>query len=172
MNILLQILDEGKITDAQGRTVAFDNTVIIMTSNAGSNSGDSALGFGKTAAVASSEKAMKALREFLRPEFIGRVDEVVVFRPLDEEDFKKIAVLMLDELKEPLRDKGIDFSYTESAVNLIAGKSSGGKRGARDLRNYIRRNVEDKIASLIVDSVDNPITQVKVDSDGEELVIG
>ena len=172
MNILLQILDEGKITDAQGRTVAFDNTVIIMTSNAGSNSGDSALGFGKTAAVASSEKAMKALREFLRPEFIGRVDEVVVFRPLDEEDFKKIAVLMLDELKEPLRDKGIDFSYTESAVNLIAGKSSGGKRGARDLRNYIRRNVEDKIASLIVDSVDNPITQVKVDSNGEELIIG
>ena len=172
MNILLQILDEGKITDAQGRTVAFDNTVIIMTSNAGSNSGDSALGFGKTAAVASSEKAMKALREFLRPEFIGRVDEVVGFRPLDEEDFKKIAVLMLDELKEPLLDKGIDFSYTESAVNLIAGKSSGGKRGARDLRNYIRRNVEDKIASLIVDSVDNPITQVKVDSDGEELVIG
>ncbi|MBQ8783874.1 MAG: ATP-dependent Clp protease ATP-binding subunit [Clostridia bacterium] len=168
MNILLQILDEGKITDAQGRTVAFDNTVIVMTSNAGSERGDSALGFGKTAATASSEKAMKALREFLRPEFIGRVDEVVVFRPLEEEDFCKIAVLMLDELKEPLVDKGIAFSYTDEAVKLIASKSVGGKRGARDLRNYIRRNVEDKIAALIIDSIDAPLESVSVDvADGE-----
>ena len=168
MNILLQILDEGKITDAQGRTVAFDNTVIVMTSNAGSERGDSALGFGKTAASASSEKAMKALREFLRPEFIGRVDEVVVFRPLEEEDFCKIAVLMLDELKEPLADKGIAFSYTDEAVKLIASKSVGGKRGARDLRNYIRRNVEDKIAALIIDSIDTPLESVSIEvSDGE-----
>lgn len=171
MNILLQILDEGKITDAQGRTVAFDNTVIVMTSNAGSERTDSALGFGKTAADASSEKAMKALREFLRPEFIGRVDEVVVFRPLTQEDFEKIAVLMLSELEEPLRDKDISFSYTDEAVKLIAEKSVGGTRGARDLRNFIRRNVEDKIASMIVDSVDNPIHSVTVDVDNGELSV-
>lgn len=171
MNILLQILDEGKITDAQGRTVAFDNTVIVMTSNAGSERADSALGFGKTAADASSEKAMKALREFLRPEFIGRVDEVVVFRPLTQEDFEKIAVLMLSELEEPLRDKDISFSYTDEAVKLIAEKSVGGTRGARDLRNFIRRNVEDKIASMIVDSVDNPIHSVTVDVDNDELSV-
>ena len=171
MNILLQILDEGKITDAQGRTVAFDNTVIVMTSNAGSERADSALGFGKTAADASSEKAMKALREFLRPEFIGRVDEVVVFRPLTQEDFEKIAVLMLSELEEPLRDKDISFSYTDEAVKLIAEKSVGGTRGARDLRNFIRRNVEDKIASMIVESVDNPIHSVTVDVDDGELVV-
>ncbi len=171
MNILLQILDEGKITDAQGRTVAFDNTVIVMTSNAGSERADSALGFGKTAADASSEKAMKALREFLRPEFIGRVDEVVVFRPLTREDFEKIAVLMLSELEEPLRDKDISFSYTDEAVKLIAEKSVGGTRGARDLRNFIRRNVEDKIASMIVDSVDNPIHSVTVDVDDGELSV-
>lgn len=171
MNILLQILDEGKITDAQGRTVAFDNTVIVMTSNAGSERADSALGFGKTAADASSEKAMKALREFLRPEFIGRVDEVVVFRPLTQEDFEKIAVLMLSELKEPLKDKDISFSYTDEAVKLIAEKSVGGTRGARDLRNFIRRNVEDKIASMIVDSVDNPIHSVTVDVDDGELSV-
>ncbi len=171
MNILLQILDEGKITDAQGRTVAFDNTVIVMTSNAGSERGDSALGFGKTAAVASSEKAMKALREFLRPEFIGRVDEVVVFTPLSEDDFCKIAVLMLDELKEPLGDKGIEFSYSDEAVKLIASKSVGGKRGARDLRNYIRRNVEDKIAALIIDSIDTPLVSVNVEVKDGELSI-
>lgn len=171
MNILLQILDEGKITDAQGRTVAFDNTVIVMTSNAGSERADSALGFGKTAADASSEKAMKALREFLRPEFIGRVDEVVVFRPLTQEDFEKIAVLMLSELEEPLKDKNISFSYTDEAVKLIAEKSVGGTRGARDLRNFIRRNVEDKIASMIVDSVDNPIHSVTVDVDDGELSV-
>ena len=171
MNILLQILDEGKITDAQGRTVAFDNTVIVMTSNAGSERADSALGFGKTAADASSEKAMKALREFLRPEFIGRVDEVVVFRPLTQEDFEKIAVLMLSELEEPLKDKDISFSYTDEAVKLIAEKSVGGTRGARDLRNFIRRNVEDKIASMIVDSVDNPIHSVTVDVDDGELSV-
>ncbi|MCQ2480124.1 MAG: ATP-dependent Clp protease ATP-binding subunit [Clostridia bacterium] len=171
MNILLQILDEGKITDAQGRTVPFDNTVIVMTSNAGSEGGNTALGFGKSAATASADRAMKALREFLRPEFIGRVDEVVVFRPLSQEDFEKIAVLMLDELEEPLLDKGISFSYTEEAVKLIAEKSVGGTRGARDLRNFIRRNVEDKIASLIVDSVDDPITSVSVDVEDNKIIL-
>ena len=114
---------------------------------------------------------MKALREFLRPEFIGRVDEVVVFKPLSQDDFEKIAVLMLDELIEPLRDKGIEFTYSDDAVKLIAEKSIGGSRGARELRNYIRRNVEDKIASLIVNSVDSPIDSVSASVEDGVLII-
>lgn len=168
MNILLQILDEGKITDAQGRTVSFENTVIVMTSNAGSSRSEGALGFGKTQGDANKEKALKALREFLRPEFLGRVDEIVVFNDLDEEAFRKIAVLMLDEFKEPLRDKGITFTYTDEAVAELAKDSVGGTRGARDLRNNIRRKVEDKIAEKIIDNIDNPVTSITVDvSDGD-----
>lgn len=168
MNILLQILDEGKITDAQGRTVSFENTVIVMTSNAGSSRSEGALGFGKTQGDANKEKALKALREFLRPEFLGRVDEIVVFNDLDEEAFRKIAVLMLDEFKEPLRDKGITFTYTDEAVAELAKDSVGGTRGARDLRNNIRRKVEDKIAEKIIDNIDTPVTSITVDvSDGD-----
>ena len=171
MNILLQILDEGKITDAQGRTVSFENTVIVMTSNAGSSRGEGALGFGKTKGEASKERALKALKEFLRPEFLGRVDEVVVFDDLSEESFKKIAVLMLDEFKEPLRDKGIDFSYTTEAVSFLAEKSVGGSRGARDLRNEIRRRVEDRIAAKIIDSIDSTVTEIIVDVENGEIVL-
>lgn len=171
MNILLQILDEGKITDAQGRTVSFENTVIVMTSNAGSSRSEGALGFGKTQGDANKERALKALREFLRPEFIGRVDEIVVFNDLDEEAFKKIAVLMLDEFKEPLRDKGIDFSYTDEAVAQLAKDSIGGVRGARDLRNNIRRKVEDKIAQMIIDNIDTPLTSITVDAADGDIVL-
>ena len=172
MNILLQILDEGKITDAQGRTVSFENTVIVMTSNAGSSRSEGALGFGKTQGDANKEKALKALREFLRPEFLGRVDEIVVFNDLDEEAFRKIAVLMLDEFKEPLRDKGIAFEYTEDAVAELAKQSVGGTRGARDLRNNIRRKVEDKIAETIIDHIDIPVTSITVDTkDGDVTLI-
>ena len=172
MNILLQILDEGKITDAQGRTVSFENTVIVMTSNAGSSRSEGALGFGKTQGDANKEKALKALREFLRPEFLGRVDEIVVFNDLDEEAFRKIAVLMLDEFKEPLRDKGIAFEYTEDAVAELARQSVGGTRGARDLRNNIRRKVEDKIAETIIDHIDIPVTSITVDAkDGDVTLI-
>ena len=171
MNILLQILDEGRITDAQGRTVNFENTVIVMTSNAGSSRSEGALGFGKTKGEASKEKAMKALKEFLRPEFIGRVDEVVVFNDLDEEAFKKIAVLMLDEFREPLRDKGIAFEYTDAVVQTLAAKSVGGSRGARDLRNLIRRSVEDMITAEIVESMDSPITSVLIDVEDGEIVL-
>ena len=172
MNILLQILDEGKITDAQGRTVSFENTVIVMTSNAGSSRSEGALGFGKTQGDANKEKALKALREFLRPEFLGRVDEIVVFNDLDEEAFRKIAVLMLDEFKEPLRDKGIAFEYTEDAVAELAKQSVGGTRGARDLRNNIRRKVEDKIAETIIDHIDTPVTSITVDvKDGDVTLI-
>ncbi|MDD6463253.1 MAG: ATP-dependent Clp protease ATP-binding subunit [Clostridiaceae bacterium] len=172
MNILLQILDEGKITDAQGRTVSFENTVIVMTSNAGSSRSEGALGFGKTQGDANKEKALKALREFLRPEFLGRVDEIVVFNDLDEEAFRKIAVLMLDEFKEPLRDKGITFDYSEEAVSELAKQSVGGTRGARDLRNNIRRKVEDKIAETIIDHIDIPVTSITVDAkDGDVTLI-
>ena len=171
MNILLQILDEGKITDAQGRTVSFENTVIVMTSNAGSSRSEGALGFGKTQGDVNKEKALKALREFLRPEFLGRVDEIVVFNDLDEEAFKKIAVLMLDEFKEPLRDKGITFTYTDEAVAELAKDSVGGTRGARDLRNNIRRKVEDKIAEKIIDNIDTPVTSITVDVNDCDIVL-
>lgn len=171
MNILLQILDEGKITDAQGRTVSFENTVIVMTSNAGSSRSEGALGFGKAQSDVNKEKALKALREFLRPEFLGRVDEIVVFNDLDEEAFRKIAVLMLDEFKEPLRDKGITFTYTDEAVNELAKDSVGGSRGARDLRNNIRRKVEDKIAETIIDHIDTPVTSITVDVEDGEIVL-
>ena len=171
MNILLQILDEGKITDAQGRTVSFENTVIVMTSNAGSSRSEGALGFGKTQGDVNKEKALKALREFLRPEFLGRVDEIVVFNDLDEDAFKKIAVLMLDEFKEPLRDKGITFIYTDEAVAELAKKSVGGTRGARDLRNNIRRKVEDKIAEKIIDNIDTPVTSITVDVENGDIVL-
>lgn len=171
MNILLQILDEGKITDAQGRTVSFENTVIVMTSNAGSSRSEGALGFGKTQGDVNKEKALKALREFLRPEFLGRVDEIVVFNDLDEDAFKKIAVLMLDEFKEPLRDKGITFTYTDEAIAELANESVGGTRGARDLRNNIRRKVEDKIAEKIIDNIDTPVTSITVDVENGDIVL-
>ena len=148
LNILLQILDEGRVTDAHGRVVNFENTVIVMTSNAGSQFRENLMGFGKSDAQASRDKAAKALADFLRPEFISRVDEIVYFTPLKEEDFRRIADLMLEELKQPLSERGIAFSWTEEAAALLAEKAFGGKRGARDLRNAVRREVEDKIASL------------------------
>ncbi len=165
LNILLQILDEGKVTDAQGRTVNFANTVIVMTSNAGSRFTESLMGFGKTDAQASKDRAMKALREFLRPEFIGRVDEVVFFEPLTEEDFVKIADLMLQKLVDPLKEKGITFGWTAAAAAALAHQAHGGRRGARDLRNAIRREVEDKVADLLVSRYDAPPAAVTVDAD-------
>ena len=171
MNILLQILDEGRITDAQGRTVSFENTVIIMTSNAGSERKENALGFAKDAAAASKDKAMKALREFLRPEFIGRVDEIAVFNDLTPENYRQIAVLMLNELIEPLRDKGISLTWTDDVPQALAALCDG-SRGARDLRNAIRRNVEDKIANAIVESVDGAsITAVSLTSEDGKVIV-
>ncbi len=170
MNILLQILDEGRITDAQGRNVSFENTVIVMTSNAGSNRGSGALGFAKTKNDASKERAMKALNEFLRPEFIGRVDEVVVFNDLSQEDYEKIAVLMLSELVDPLKDKSIALKWDDAAVAAIARLSVDGPRGARDLRNTIRRNVEDVITEKIVHSADSSIKSVTLTADGDKII--
>ena len=150
LNILLQILDEGKVTDAQGRTVNFENTVVVMTSNAGSQKQDNILGFGKTVGEASKEKAIKALEEFLRPEFIARVDEIVVFSPLSRETLVKISALMLDELKNALKEKLIEFSYDNKVCEYLADKCDGGKRGARELRNIIRRELESQVVDIIV----------------------
>ncbi len=150
MNILMQILDEGKIDDAQGRTVSFENTVICMTSNAGSTDKSVGVGFNRTETEISKDKAMKGLREFLRPEFISRIDEVVVFRNLSKDSFKQIAALMLDEMKEPLAEKNITVQYDDAALTAIAEEAHGKPYGARDIRRVIRQKVEDQIASLII----------------------
>lgn len=171
MNILLQILDEGRITDAQGRAVNFENTVIVMTSNAGSNRSSGVLGFGKEKSTANREMVMKALSDFLRPEFIGRVDEVAVFNALTQNDYEKIAVLMLNELKEALLEKPVDFSYTEGVPAYLAKKAEGGTRGARDLRNLIRKEIEDEVATIIIERSDDPVRSIYVDTDEEKLKI-
>lgn len=170
MNILLQILDEGKINDAQGRTVSFENTVIVMTSNAGSSDKSTGLGFAKTVADISKEKALKALSDFLRPEFLGRVDEIVVFRPLDINDYKEIARLMLEEMREPLGEKKISLEYTEDVLSLIAKKAFGmTKSGARDIRRVLRKEIEDKVASVIIDS--NAISGIIIKTNCEEFEV-
>ena len=171
LNILLQILDDGRITDAQGRTVNFENTVIVMTSNAGSERRENAMGFGRTAAQANRDRIMKALKEFLRPEFISRVDEVVIFGELSLADYERIAALMLSELTGPLKEKGIDFSWDQATEHWLAEHSHGGERGARDLRNQVRRQVEDKIATLLVDRCDDPPTSISVTAGEDGLII-
>ena len=168
LNILLQILDEGRITDAHGRTVNFENTVIVMTSNAGSDRRENSLGFNKTAADMNREKVMRALGEFLRPEFLSRIDEVIVFRPLDVEDYKKIAALMLDEYVSSLKEKGIALTYNQEVCAYLAEKSIHGQSGARDLRNNIRRMVEDKLAMVLVERGEGAISGVALSvQDGE-----
>lgn len=150
MNILMQILDEGKIDDAHGRTVNFENTIICMTSNAGSADKSIGVGFNRTDNEISKDKAMKGLREFLRPEFISRIDEVVVFKQLTKTDFAAIASLMLDEMKEPLSEKNISLRYDDEVLNLIAEEAYGKPYGARDIRRVIRQEIEDKIADIII----------------------
>ena len=169
LNILLQILDEGRITDSHGRTVSFENTVIVMTSNAGSNVRSSAMGFNRTAEEAEKNRVMKALGDFLRPEFLGRVDEIVVFRALDENDYTRIAGLLLDEIKGPMQEKGILFGYDEGAARLIARKSFGDRRGGRAIRRTIRREVEDRIAELLVERAGDPPAMLKVTAEGDEI---
>ncbi len=171
LNILLQILDEGRVTDAHGRVVNFENTVIVMTSNAGSQVQENLMGFGKTDAQASRDKAEKALREFLRPEFISRVDEVVYFSPLSAESYVQIAELMLSELREPLAERGIDFTWDTDAAAALAEMSTGGKRGARDLRNAVRRQVEDRIAMMLVERGDASPAAIRVVRDGDGVAL-
>ena len=169
LNILLQILDEGKVTDAHGRAVNFENTVIVMTSNAGSANKENALGFGKSSEEASKEKVMKALSEFLRPEFIARVDEIIVFNSLKEDDFVKIANLMLSEYVPTMEEKHIKFSFDEKACEYLAKKSCNGSSGARDLRNTIRREVEEKIANAMIEAGSASLSAINITSDGESI---
>ena len=171
LNILLQILDDGRITDAQGRTVNFENTIIVMTSNAGSDKNSALLGFEKTAAQANEEKAKKALSEFLRPEFIARVDEIIVFNPLGLKSLSKISALMLDEIKEAMSYKGITLTYTNDVCKLIAEKCEGGKSGARELRNYIRRHIEDKIVALLIDETSSSVKELKLSVKNREICL-
>jgi ATP-dependent Clp protease ATP-binding subunit ClpC len=170
MNILLQILDEGKINDAQGRTVNFENTIIAMTSNAGSTDKSTGVGFNKSAEDISKEKAMKSLREFLRPEFLSRIDEVIVFKPLVKEDFERIAALMLDEMKEPLSEKGIILKYDNDALKAVAEKSFGKVYGARDIRRVIRKEIEEKIADIIIDR-NGKVAGIGITSENGEIKV-
>ena len=171
MNILLQILDEGKITDAQGRVVSFESTAIVMTSNCGSEHRSTSLGFNKTPSDIARERVMQSLSEFLRPEFLGRVDEIVIFNQLTEEDFVKIAALMLGELKEPLADKGITLVWEDKALRLLAHKAHGKQGGARDLRRLIRKEVEDKICSLLVDRYQNQPAGISIGAEDDKVVL-
>ena len=161
LNVMLQILDYGRITDAQGRTVNFENTIIIMTSNAGSDRSDNLMGFGKSTADASKDKAIRALEEFLRPEFIARVDEIVVFSPLTENSLCEIASLNLNDLAKALKEKDILFEYDDSVCDYLANHCDGAKRGARDLRNIIRKQIEDKIINTIISEEDKFISSIK-----------
>ena len=171
MNVLLQILDEGKITDAQGRVVSFESTVIVMTSNCGSEQRSASLGFNKTPSDIARERVMQSLSEFLRPEFLGRVDEIVIFNQLTEEDFVKIAALMLGELKEPLADKGITLVWEDEALRLLAHKAHGKQGGARDLRRLIRKEVEDQICSLLVDRYQNQPAGISIGAEDDKVVL-
>ncbi len=170
MNILMQILDEGKVDDAHGRTINFENTIICMTSNAGSTDKTTGVGFNRTENEITREKAMKGLRDFLRPEFISRIDEIVVFKQLTKENFASIAALMLDEMKEPLSEKNIILTYTDEALALIAEKAYGKPYGARDIRRVIRQEVEDKIAGIIIERA-SEVSELTVDVENVNLII-
>ena len=168
LNILLQVLDDGKITDAQGRQVNFENTVIIMTTNAGSESSSSISGFAEKRELKSKEKTEKALSTFLRPEFINRIDEIITFRHLDKDDFKKIAEIMLGKLRDHLADKGTKLYWNDDVLTHIANESYSEKYGARNMRRYIERQVEDKIASAVLDNYSTKITGISLSvSDGD-----
>ena len=169
LNILLQILDDGQITDAHGRKVNFENTVIVMTSNAGSDKAVGAVGFGKSGSEQGKERVMKALREFLRPEFINRVDEVIYFHQLTEDNFRDIARIMLDELKTSLSDKGFGFMYDDGVVDVLVKKSYSAAYGARNLRRCIQKELEDPMANLIIAAFEHPVTQLKATAEDGQI---
>ena len=171
LNILLQILDDGRITDAQGRVVNFENTIIIMTSNAGSDRKDGSVGFGKTVSEQSKEKTLKALGEFLRPEFINRVDEVVCFNKLTEENFRAIAGIMLGELRDSLDARGLTFDWDGSLVDYLVKKSYSVQYGARNLRRTIQKDIEDPIAEKLIDAYQNPLHALHAKADGEHVTL-
>lgn len=169
LNILLQVLDDGRITDAQGRTVNFENTIIVMTSNAGSQNKENLMGFGKTQQEASKEKAVSALEEFLRPEFIARVDEIVPFNKLSFESLVDIAELMLNDVKKVISEKGIELKFSRDVCEFIANISKNGKAGARDVRNNIRKKIEDRVVDLIIESGENNIKEIAISVNNDLL---
>ena len=171
LNILLQILDDGHITDAHGRKVNFENTVIVMTSNAGSNTKVGSVGFNRTADEQGKDRAMKALQDFLRPEFINRVDEIVYFHQLTEDNFKAIAGLMLKELKDSLAERHISLTWEDSLLDYLVKKSYSAAYGARNLRRLIQKELEDAIAERIISSWQHPVSQINVSSDGDSLIL-
>ncbi len=171
LNILLQILDDGRITDAQGRTVNFENTVIIMTTNAGSNTKGGAVGFGGTLNDMGKERSIKALNDFLRPEFINRVDEIVYFNQLTEENFRSIAGLMLTEVRDVMADRGMAFTWDDSVIDYLVKKSYSAVYGARNLRRTIQKDVEDAVAAEIVDKRAQKITDIALSAKDEKIVI-
>ena len=171
LNVLLQVLDDGRITDAQGRLVNFENTVIVMTTNAGSEGRVGGMGFGRTDGDMVKEKTMKALREFLRPEFINRVDEIITFHHLTEENFLGIAKIMLKELHDNLADRGLRFTWEENLLNWLSDKAYSVTYGARNLRRTIQREVEDRLAELIIADYRRSYTVASVQSDGSSLSV-
>ena len=171
MNILLQILDDGRITDAQGRLVNFENTIVIMTTNAGSNSKAGSVGFGGSLSDMSRERSMKALNEFLRPEFINRVDEVICFNQLSEEDFRAIAALMLEELRELMAAKDIRLVWDESLIDHLVSKGYSVSYGARNLRRLIQKEIEDLIAAMLVERRESRVAEIRLSADKEKVII-
>ena len=171
MNVLLQILDDGEITDSHGRKVNFENTVIVMTSNAGSERKEGTVGFGHTVNEQNRDRAMKALGEFLRPEFLNRVDEVICFNRLDEKNFAGIAHIMLDELQKSLEDKGLHFTWDEDVEDYLVKKSYSATYGARNLRRTIQKELEDVMAAQIIDSYEHPVTQIHASVEDGKLVV-
>ena len=171
LNILLQVLDDGRITDAQGRVVNFENTIIVMTSNAGSEGGVAAVGFGRTSGDQVKEKTMKALRGFLRPEFINRVDEIITFNHLTEENFLGIADIMLKELKDSLSARGLTLTWDGAVREYLVKKAYSVTYGARNLRRTIQRDLEDPISERIIDSFEMPISEIHVSINGEEIAV-
>ena len=171
MNVLLQILDDGEITDSHGRKVNFENTVIVMTSNAGSERKEGTVGFGHTVNEQNRDRAMKALGEFLRPEFLNRVDEVICFNRLDEKNFEDIARIMLTELQQSLEDKGLHFTWDDAVVEYLVKKSYSAAYGARNLRRTIQKELEDVMAAQIIDSYEHPVTQIHASMEDGRLAV-
>jgi ATP-dependent Clp protease ATP-binding subunit ClpA len=171
LNILLQVLDDGRITDAQGRIVNFENTIIVMTSNAGSDRRESSLGFGRSLSEQSKEKAMKALSEYLRPEFINRVDEIICFNRLTEDDFRRIADIMLRELQDALQGRGIALNWDDHLVDYLVNKSYSVAYGARNLRRSIQKDIEDPIAEKLIDSFMTPVSVICLSADSDHVIV-
>ena len=171
LNVLLQVLDDGRITDAQGRVVNFENTIIVMTSNAGSEGRVGGMGFGRTQQDQVKEKTMKALSEFLRPEFINRVDEIITFNHLTEENFLGIADIMLSELKQSLDSRGLSLAWDDELRHYLVKKAFSTVYGARNLRRTIQRELEDPISERIIDSFEEPISAICIKVEADQIVL-